>query len=929
MAGIVSDGAGAATLRAMHGYAFECPIQVRWRDLDALGHVNNAAIVSYLETARTELWRERFGGGSRIPFVFSLESINEFQIITNGYDVEYGQYSGGIVNVVTRGGTNEFEGTAYLNYRGDALVSEGFLGEPVEDFSATQFAGRFSGPLIEDKLFFLVSMDGQIRREPQLPVTQGLYGPGGDRENEDVYDEIDEFYRILGSNYGIQNASTGYKSFKTTNDVLTLFGRLDWTINENNRLSVRHNYANFQNENEWNPNFDFIYGESRAEELQDISHSFVTELQSVLSDNAYNVLRFQYADEKRPRQGNELRPALIVNLSDNQRIGYGGTFASFNNNLEESKIEVIDNFTWMRGNHTLKFGGSFLYTNVLNQFILNGAGEYRYNSVADFENYLPSFYTRNIVEGSEIPLSEFDVLEWSLYAQDEWAINRNFTATLGLRYDLQDFRQDPARVIDAERAFGIKTGIAPRDADNISPRLGLAWDVRGDGASVLRAGVGYFYGRVPYVVGGNVLQTERPQLVVNCGGSIVDGDPDAPPAPQGYGSWTKEGWENPSACSGGAGASGVPTYTFWQEDFEFPETFKANLGYEQQLFSGTRVAVDLLFSESTKLYTVRNLNLRDYQFELDGENGRRVFMPEGSFDPTSSSDPTPSYRNTDFAPIYVNYNDGRARSFVINVEAQQRLWESTWLRGSYTFTRAYDNSSYSCCTASSGHDDPRVGIYGPNDVGGIGDEDRAWGPSDFMRAHTFVVAGATELPWGFRVSGSWRVQSGRPYTPEVQGDINGDGVRYNDRPFIFAPEDLPLASVGTPEEATERAAYQQLLNDHACIGDYVGQVVPRGTCRMPWTNQLDMQVSWEFNTLRDQRGVIQLDLFNVLNGLNKDWGQWVGVFGADRNLLSPTGYDSNTGEILYSVYEDFGTEGVIGNSLTLQFQAQLGFRYYF
>ena len=98
---------------------------------------------------------------------------------------------------------------------------------------------------------------------------------------------------------------------------------------------------------------------------------------------------------------------------------------------------------------------------------------------------------------------------------------------------------------------------------------------------------------------------------------------------------------------------------------------------------------------------------------------------------------------------------------------------------------------------------------------------------------------------------------------------------------------------------------------------------------MPWTNQLDMQVSWEFNTLRDQRGVIQLDLFNVLNGLNNDWGQWVGVFGADRNLLSPRSYDSSTGEILYSVYEDFGTEGVIGNSLTLQFQAQLGFRYYF
>jgi hypothetical protein len=418
-------------------------------------------------------------------------------------------------------------------------------------------------------------------------------------------------------------------------------------------------------------------------------------------------------------------------------------------------------------------------------------------------------------------------------------------------------------------------------------------------------------------------------LVVNCGGSIIDGDEDAPPALQQYGSWGVDGWQNPRACAGSAGGSGVPTYTFWQDGFEFPRTVKANLGYERKLFDRTLVSLDLLLSESTGLYTVRNLNLRDVQFQLSGEGGRRVFMPESTFDPTSSSNPTPAYRNTDFGPVYVNYNDGRARSFVTTLEAQQQFREGTWLRGSYTFTRAYDNSSYSCCTASSGHGDPTVGVYGPNEVGGIGDKDRAWGPSDFMRAHTFVVAGSADLPHGFQVSGSWRIQSGRPYTPEIQGDLNGDGLRYNDRPFIFAPADLPLASAGTAEEADERAAYQKILKDHPCVGDYVGQVVPRGTCRMPWTNQMDMRVEWEINTIRGQRGSIQLDLFNVLNGINNDWGRWVGVYGSDRNLLSPTGYDAATGRVLYSVYEDFGTVGTIGSNLNLQFSAQIGFRYYF
>ncbi len=868
-------------------------------------------------------------GGSRIPFVFSLESIDEFEIITNGYDIEYGQYSGGIVNVVTRGGGNEFEGTAYLNYRGDAFTSTGFDDIAPNDYSVTQFAGRISGPFIRDKLFYLFSLDGQIRREPQAPVSAGYYGPGGQAENPTVAAEVERFQDILENNYGINDAASGYQRFNTSNDIITLFGRLDWTINDEHRLSVRHNYAHHNNESEWNPNFDFIYGESRAEDLLSRSHSFVSELQSVFNDQTYNVLRFQIADERRPRSGRELRPALIVNLSDNQQIGYGGTFASFNNNLEETKFELIDHLTLVRGNHTLKFGGGLLYTNILNQFIIRGSGDYRFNSLDEFEAFQPSFFTRNIYTGGDIPLSKFDVMEGSLSVQDEWAINRNLTATFGLRYDVGRFLDDPPRIVDVESAFGFPTGLAPNDDNNISPRVALAWDVNADGRSVVRAGAGYFYGRTPYVLGGNVLQTDRPQVTVNCGGSILDGDPDAPPPVTPYSGWSSSGWDNPRVCAGGPNQSGVPGYTFWQPDFEYPETFKANLGYAQELFSGTQVSVDLLFSESTNLYTVRNINLRDAQFQLAGEEGRRVFKPEGEFDPTTSGSPVPSYLNTDFAPVYVNYNDGRARTFAATFEVVQPLFQTTTLRGSYTYTNSYDNSSYSCCTASSGHGDPTVGAYGPNDIGGIGDKSRAWGPSDFMRTHTFIIAGNTQLPYGFSLSGSWRIQSGQPFTPEMQGDVNGDGVNYNDRPFIFAPEDLPLASAGTPAEAEEREAYRDILARNSCLGDYVGQIVPRGTCRMPRTNQLDLRIQWEFPSVSGQRGAVQLDLFNVLNGINNDWGRWMGVFGSDRNLLVPVEYDSVNNRVLYEVYEDFGRESVRGANLLLQFQAQLGFRYYF
>jgi outer membrane receptor protein involved in Fe transport len=869
-------------------------------------------------------------GGSRIPFAFSLESIREFQIITNGFDVEYGSYTGGIVNVVTRGGTNEWRGTAYANYRSDLLTGRNFEStEPLEDYRVTQYAASLSGPIKRDKLFFLFSLDGQRRREPQLPVTLSRYAPGGAQENPVVFGQVQRYFDILEDKYGIENAAGTYTSFQTSNDVLTLFGRLDWNVNDNHRVTLRHNFSNYNNLNEFDANFDFIYGRSRAEQFEGTSNSTVGELQSVFSPRTFNTLRFQYSDEGRPRQGNDVRPALIVNLAGGQRIGYGGTFVSFLNNLEESKFQLIDNLTHTAGSHTLKVGGNAMYTHIFNRFISNGAGEYNFADLDAFEAFQPTSFTRFIRQGGGVPVSEFDVVEWSLYAQDEWAVTPRLTLTGGLRYDQQSFRDAPERVVGAEQAFGLESGIAPTDKNNLSPRVSLAYDVRGDGRSVFRTGAGYFYGRVPYVLGGNVAGSVRPVVQVVCRGEADD--PTAPPNPAGYSGWSRGGEDNPAECAEAASTTGIPTYTFWQPDFEFPETFKANVGYEQAIGRGTRVSADLLWTRSFKLYTVRNLNLRPTQFALAAEGGRQIFQPEAVFEPAvpdAAANTVRSRSNLEFGDVYVNYNDGRAEGFTASFELRHDFSEATSFGATYTFTRAYDNSSYSCCTASSGFQDPDVGIYGPNDVGGIGDTDRAWGPSYFARRHTFVFNAATRLPLGVNVSGIWRMQSGRPWTPEVNGDLNGDGVRFNDRPFVYAPEDLPLAATGTAADE-QRATYARVLASNDCVGDYVGQIVERNTCRFPWSNQLDLRLSKSIGSRQGRRAELQVDMFNVLNGLNSDWGRIVGVFAANRNLLRAVRYDAAADRILYEVPTDFGREEALGANLLLQFQTQVGVKFYF
>ncbi|HWK89362.1 MAG TPA: TonB-dependent receptor, partial [Longimicrobium sp.] len=609
-------------------------------------------------------------GGSRIPFAFSLESIREFQIITNGFDVEYGNYSGGIVNVVTRGGTNEWKGTAYANYRGDALTGRNFdRTQPLKDYTVTQYAASVAGPLKRDRLFMLFSLDGQRRREPQLPITKARFGVGGVNEDSVVFGEVGRYLDILEEEYGISNAAGGYQGFQTANDVITLFGRIDYNVNDNHRLTLRHNYSDFNNGDEYNVNFDFIYGRSRAEQFTGTSNSFVGELQSVLSPRTFNVLRFQASDEDRPRQGNDVRPALTVNLSSGERIGYGGTFVSFQNNLEETKYQLIDNVTHTAGAHTLKAGANAMYTHIFNRFISNGAGEYSFASLDAFEAFQPTSYTRFIQQGGGVPEAEFDVVEWSVYAQDEWAATPRLTLTAGLRYDQQSFRDAPQRVIAAEQAFGLQSGIAPTDNDNFSPRAALSWDVRGNGRSMLRAGAGYFYGRVPYVLGGNVAGSVVPVVQVVCRGGL--GEATAPPSPAEYGTWSPGGENNPEECAETAATTGIPTYTFWQPDFEFPETFKGNLGWEQAIGRGTTAALDLIFTRSFKLYTVRNLNLRPAQFTLASEGGRQIFQPAGGFDPAAADATANTLRsrsNLEFSDIFVNYNDGRSEAFTATLE---------------------------------------------------------------------------------------------------------------------------------------------------------------------------------------------------------------------------------------------------------------------
>ncbi|HYO45724.1 MAG TPA: TonB-dependent receptor [Gemmatimonadota bacterium] len=878
-------------------------------------------------------------GSSRIPFTFSLESIKEFQIITNGFDVEHGNYTGGVINAVTKGGTNEFHGSAFGYFRDQALTGNDFSGLEAEDFSAQQFGARLSGPIVRDKAHFFVSFDGQQKEQPVFSIVPERWCPaafdemGVQTECVGAADSIARFKDILNQVYGesLADLENNIGTFLETEDELAIFGRIDWQLNDRNSLVVRHNYTNFESLNDRLSDEEArTYGSTFKNE----ANSFATELTSVFGERAqgFNNFRFQFSEEDRPRPANSYLPEIDVNIhEDATDVEYGGDGIVFRNRLEESKLQFVDNLTWQlgeSGRHTLKIGTNDILTNIQNLFYLLGAGNFNFDSLEDLENRVVDSYTRFVREDRGTPFADFNISEYAFYAQDEWQASDNLLLAIGLRYDTNVF-EDPATLApELEAGFGLNTTVVPEDRNNISPRFAFTYDVRGDETAIVRGGVGLLYGRLPFVLHGNVMQSAPALRSLFCPGSV------APEPDYDFFRQSPDGSNNPFECTEEREAD-PPEFAVWDPDMENPESWKFNLGYETIVGDVWRLSADALYGRTSKNFNVNQINLNDEMFRTAVDD-RPVFVPANQFFRTNFNFRTEPRLDPDFAGVYFNESTAESRAWSLNLKAG-RQWEARGLRmdGSYTYNNIYDNSSFFCCTSNEGfRTKPTSG--NPNFIGDPGDDTAGtWGHADFERQHVFILSGTLEGPWGIDVSGIWRSQSGTPWTMTVNGDVNGDGEQFNDRVPVFEGLLFGLVSggqivAGSTEE--QAAAFQAFLDEDSnageCLRENLGRIAERNSCRNPWFHSVDLHVSKAFAIASGQEIELIADMFNVLNGINEDWGQFNAIFGSAANPLVKRGYDTDSNRAIYSVNGGFGREAPVGFN-PLQFQAQLGVRYKF
>jgi len=481
---------------------------------------------------------------------YSEEVIDQFQVVTSGGIAEFGRASGGVVNILTRSGTNDWRGSLYGFFRNQRFDARNPLAPTKDLLTQAQYGATFGGPLRSDRTFFFSNFE-QTRRNYSAVLTI----------EPSTVTAIND--RLRAVNYTGPLISTGVvpASFDTTN----FFTRIDHSINRGNQFSARYSVYHINAVN--SRTVGGLNAVSRGTGLDDTDQTVQVSNVTTFNSRTFNEARIQYTNSRLSAPFNdELGPA--VNIGGVANFGTA-TVSPLGRNI--NLFEAVNNVSTIRGAHSLKAGGGFLYNRV--DILFPGAvqGVYTFTSLANFRtgsylNYQQAFGVPNQVQSNP---------NVGMFVQDEWRVRPDLTINAGLRYDLQ-FLPDPIQT----------------DTNNIAPRMGIVW-APGDRKTVVRASYGLYYDRIPLRATSNALQRDGSKFLV------VQLSPTQPGAPVFPNVLTLQPTTLPTK----------PNITRIDPNIEVSYSQQANLQVERELPGNAVVSVGYLRVRAFHLILSRNVNV--------------------------------------------------------------------------------------------------------------------------------------------------------------------------------------------------------------------------------------------------------------------------------------------------------------------------------
>jgi outer membrane receptor for ferrienterochelin and colicin len=602
-------------------------------------------------------------GGQRAAIDIPLDAVKEFQVVATGATAEFGRTAGGVINVISKSGTNDVHGSVFHYQRLEALSADTSDGKPLEGFHREQFGGTIGGPIKKDKAFYFFAFEGireNLDRE-NLSVPIGTPCPISNPTiiaNEAQINSSDDCARLALINFmgTTRNQEEGLPIKHKINNSAFL-SKLDWDLTPSNRLAVSYNFDYSKNTNQ---TFDVAtYGNS-ANGIEGPSkiNNVNVNLFTTISPTILNEGHFSYTREERPRS------AVDSNVPADTAMGFVTTFRFGNPFFLGPTIDELlwrthlkDNFSIVSGNHTMKFGGEWLHT--LNDQVFRGffEGRYIFDTVSGFLRYASpaaaggfgpntvgcsngTFVTAptacpagTTATGGPLLLylqgagrtgpatdaagaSNIKNEDFALFAHDSWRLWPNFTLNLGLRWEAQLF-PDPT-VPPSQTAYGIflndprfpSDGTEHDQKKEFQPRVGFAWDISKKGTSVLRASYGIFYARqnmlsqVQSITTNGVQQQtiffNTPIIASGVPGPVWPGVVSPPSSA----TCTSGGITNPFPCF-----SGIRTFS---KDYANPRIYTTNVAFEQQLATDLSLYFDYTHAQAVHLTRFLNLNRNNF-----------------------------------------------------------------------------------------------------------------------------------------------------------------------------------------------------------------------------------------------------------------------------------------------------------------------------
>ncbi len=867
-------------------------------------------------------------GGQSNGKSISLEAVKEYQVILSPYDVRQGNFAGALINAVTKSGTNEFHGSAFGFYRNSDLAQNvPFV--RTSNLSVKDYGASVGGPIVKNRMHFFVAAELVDRVQP----ASGPYLGQSPTFSTPLPVDSATIVRFLDDirSYGITPGSAGLVN--NENPLRNLFARIDLALPSiNSRLVARYNYGT-ANLDVFSRSASVFSLSSNRYTIKNTKNAPVVELITNFLNGWDNDLILGYNRIRDRRTPEVIAPQISVTVPGLQSsavtLRAGGEQFSQGNALDQDIFELTDNVSFPIGrSHRITVGTHNEFFRFRNLFTESSYGVWTFDNLDSLEAGRPAAYrvSSSLTGNPADVVARFRGAQFGVYAEDNWRIGPRFSLTYGLRLDVPILNTKPVFTDSVLKYFGRRTDEVPSGNVQWSPRVGFNWDVTGDQVNQLRGGMGLFVGRPPYVWVGNSYQNSGSGLgILNCSRSTS--------APGQAPAFDPDPMHPPLACANGVGLQTgvVGPVDIMSRDLKYPQVFRASLSYDRQLGDGFVATLEALYTRAVNNFFYINRNLVEDSAYV-GPHGRVMY---GRISASGQSNPFVVSRQ--FSEVIDIVNESKDYSYDLTAQIQKRFAQRFEATASYTYSHSYDVQSLTSSRAISNWQFGR-------DL--AGDHlDRSTGVSLFDQPHKVVVAGTYTFPWrrwATNLSIIYTGQSGAPYDyvyggSSGRGDLNADGVNTND--LVYVPRNahdtteirfatIPGTGSTAPiDPATEADAFERFIESTPCLREHRGSFVPRNSCRNPWQSFIDLTLEQSLPSVSGRTLSVRLDVFNVANLLNRDWGR-VRSAGAFSNvsLLTHVGQDPSDPTQPRFTFNPAYRKFVIANDASNYYQLQLSAR---